>query len=839
ELARVLAEVRPRSSQVPFFSTVEGEWLDTTELDATYWYRNLRQTVRFQTAIETLAEQEYAAFVEVSSHPVLTVSVQEVLEGAARTAVPAVAGTLRRDDGGLDRFLTSVAELWVQGVDVDWTRAFEGTGASRVDLPTYAFQRRRYWLRIGAAATGDMASVGLLPAEHPLLGAAVELPDTDGIVFTGRLSAHGHSWLAVAEEPATALLPGTAFVELAVRAGDEVGCAVVEELTARTPLALPARGGVQLRVTVAEPDGAGRRTFSVHARPEDAGPDAPWTCHASGVLAAGEGAAAGRDLVAWPPAGAVAVETGCLDGLDGLDGLWKGVDGEVFAEVSLAEEQQAEAARYGLHPALLDAALDAARYAAGTGPLGLPSAWRGVALHASGASVLRVRISGAGEPGTFSVALADATGAAVASVDELTLTRLDTEALPHRDGKTARAVTRGRPVRRAAASAGGAEGPAVVRRLAGLGQTERIGVLSDLVRAETAAVLGLADPGTVNLHRGFFEQGFNSLMSVDLRNRLSAATGLRLPTAFLFEHTKPTAAVAYLQRELSGGGGSGGSGTGGIEAMFRQAYATGKFTAGNDLIMAASNFRDAFDAASAAEHLPEPVRMAVGEARPGLFCLPAVVATAGPQQYTRFAEHFRGRRDVTVLPQPGFLHGEHVPADMGALAELHTQALRRAAGDEPFVLLGHSAGGHIAQAVTEHLESLGTPPAALVLLDVPWPEDDETNLDVAVSALGVVFDREEKLGGGIMNDTRLTAMGGYHRILGQWQPEPIKTPTLLVRATEPVPAPSGAPEDARMLNVEWKLNHAAREVPGDHFTIVEQHAENTASVVEKWLEEIG
>jgi thioesterase domain-containing protein len=192
-----------------------------------------------------------------------------------------------------------------------------------------------------------------------------------------------------------------------------------------------------------------------------------------------------------------------------------------------------------------------------------------------------------------------------------------------------------------------------------------------------------------------------------------------------------------------------------------------------------------------------------------------------------------------VLPQPGFLYGENVPADMGALAELHAQSLRRAAGDEPFVLLGHSAGGHIAQAVTEHLESLGTPPAALVLLDVPWPEDDETNLDVAVSALGVVFDREAKLGGGIMNDTRLTAMGGYHRILGQWQPEPIKTPTLLVRATEPVPAPSGAPEDARMLNVEWKLSHTAREVPGDHFTIVEQHAENTASVVEKWLEEIG
>jgi pimeloyl-ACP methyl ester carboxylesterase len=194
---------------------------------------------------------------------------------------------------------------------------------------------------------------------------------------------------------------------------------------------------------------------------------------------------------------------------------------------------------------------------------------------------------------------------------------------------------------------------------------------------------------------------------------------------------------------------------------------------------------------------------------------------------------------VTVLPQPGFLHGENMPADLAALTALHAAQLSRVAGDEPFVLLGHSAGGHVAHAVTEYLESLGTPPSALVLLDAPWPDDDEVNLEVAVAGLGVVFDREEKLGGGIMNDNRLTAMGGYHRILGEWHPQPVETPTLMVRATEPVPGPSGAPEDARMLHVDWKLPHTAIEVPGDHFTIAEEHAESTASVVDKWLEGIG
>ncbi|MFI2646034.1 type I polyketide synthase, partial [Streptomyces sp. NPDC018610] len=140
ELARVLAEVRPQPSGIPFFSTVTGDWADTTALDAGYWYRNLRRTVRFEESVRALAAQDHAVFVEVSAHPVLAMGIQDTVEEAV------VTGTLRREDGGLDRFLTSAGELWTRGVDVDWSQAFAGTGAHHTDLPTYPFQQRRYWL---------------------------------------------------------------------------------------------------------------------------------------------------------------------------------------------------------------------------------------------------------------------------------------------------------------------------------------------------------------------------------------------------------------------------------------------------------------------------------------------------------------------------------------------------------------------------------------------------------------------------------------------------------------------------------------------------------------------
>ncbi|MCQ6253207.1 type I polyketide synthase, partial [Streptomyces malaysiensis] len=184
ELLRELGGIGPRPSSVPFYSTVTGGVLDTTALDAGYWYRNLRQTVRFDETVGALLSDGFQVFVEASAHPVLTMGVEQTAEDQG-TQVTAV-GSLRRDEGGLDRFLTSVAEAYVGGASVDWSTVFQGTGARQVDLPTYAFQHQHYWIKTPSPAVGDVTSAGLGSADHPLLGAVVGLAGVDGVLLTGR-----------------------------------------------------------------------------------------------------------------------------------------------------------------------------------------------------------------------------------------------------------------------------------------------------------------------------------------------------------------------------------------------------------------------------------------------------------------------------------------------------------------------------------------------------------------------------------------------------------------------------------------------------------------------------
>ncbi|WP_346241299.1 type I polyketide synthase, partial [Streptomyces malaysiensis] len=247
ELRQMLAGIGPRSSSVPFYSTVTGGVLDTAGLDAGYWYRNLRQTVRFDETVGALLSDGFQVFVEASAHPVLTVGVEQTAEehGSRVTAV----GSLRRDEGGLDRFLTSVAEAYVGGASVDWSTVFQGTGARQVDLPTYAFQHQHYWIKTPSPAVGDVTSAGLGSADHPLLGAVVGLAGVDGVLLTGRLSLVSHGWLADHVVWGVVVVPGAALVELVLRAGDGVGCGWLEELTLEVPLVVPERGGVQVQLS--------------------------------------------------------------------------------------------------------------------------------------------------------------------------------------------------------------------------------------------------------------------------------------------------------------------------------------------------------------------------------------------------------------------------------------------------------------------------------------------------------------------------------------------------------------------------------------------------------------
>ncbi|MFI0899301.1 SDR family NAD(P)-dependent oxidoreductase [Streptomyces sp. NPDC020983] len=415
ELLDVLGGIEPRSSDVPLVSTVTGEVIDTAVMDAGYWFENLRRPVRFDKALSALLAGGHRAFVEVSPHPVLLGAVVQAAEAAGVEGVTAV-GTLRRDEGGRDQLLRNAAELFTAGVDVDWSSWV--SGGRLVDLPTFAFERRRFWLSAGRSPV-DAAGLGLDPADHPLLHAAVPLADRGDIVLTGRISLDTQPWLADHAVFGAALLPGTAFVELALHAGGQAGCEVVEELTLERPLLLAEGAAVVVQVSVGAPDASGRRSLTVHSRPHDAGSD--WVRHAAGVVAPGTSLPQERLDIAWPPSGAQPVPGAevyeRLAGLGygygpvfrGLREMWR-VGEELFAEVRLPVEPGG----FGVHPALLDAAL----HPLPTDDLRVPFSWSGVRLHAVGATVLRVRLT-PGADGVVRVAAFDGAGRPVVTVDEL------------------------------------------------------------------------------------------------------------------------------------------------------------------------------------------------------------------------------------------------------------------------------------------------------------------------------------------------------------------------------------------------------------------------------------
>nr|AXL06222.1 beta-ketoacyl synthase [uncultured bacterium] len=357
-LAEALAGIEAQAPSLPFFSTLTGDWITGAGVvDGGYWYRNLRNQVGFGPAVAELIGSGHRVFVEVSAHPVLLQPISEHTDVV-------VAGSLRRDDGGPRRLLTSMAELFVRGVDVDWATLVP---PARVDLPTYAFDHRHYWLRYVETAT-DAA------------GPVVRLPQTGGLVFTSRWSLKSQPWLADHILDDVVLVPAAALVELAIRAGDEAGTPVLDELVIETPLVAPERGAIRVQVTVSGPDDTGARTLQVHSQPDDATDE--WTRHATGTLSATPSA--------WPPPGTR------------QDG------DESFADVSLPED--ADAGAFGIHPALLAAALP------GEDGLTQPMEWRGVTLHATGASALRVRLGPGG-----SLEAADGAGNLVVTAKEVVL----------------------------------------------------------------------------------------------------------------------------------------------------------------------------------------------------------------------------------------------------------------------------------------------------------------------------------------------------------------------------------------------------------------------------------
>ncbi|MDM4723012.1 SDR family NAD(P)-dependent oxidoreductase [Micromonospora sp. WMMA1363] len=387
-LAESLAGVDAQAPAVPFFSCATGEWIrDAGVVDGGYWYRNLRNQVRFGPAVTHLIGQRYGVFLEISAHPVL---VQPISEIGPDTDV-VVTGTLRRDDGGPRRLLTSMAELFVRGVAVDWSGMLPPR-SGWVDLPTYAFDHRHYWLPPAESAT-DATSLGQVATDHPLLGAVVGSPRSAGFAATSRWSVRSHPWLADHLVADAVLVPNAALVEVAIRLGDLAATPVVDELTVDVPVVLPARGGRDVQAIVGEPDETRRRPVEIFSRAAETALDAAWTRHAHGTLAP-----AASPSTRPEPGAAIEI----------------GLDGAALRDAD----------RYGMHPALLDAA---ARTVIPDGTL--PSRWTGVTLLASGAAALRVRPGPTSQRGT-GLTLTDATGQPVMTVDAV----LGTPASPDQAG---------------------------------------------------------------------------------------------------------------------------------------------------------------------------------------------------------------------------------------------------------------------------------------------------------------------------------------------------------------------------------------------------------------------
>ncbi|MET7718892.1 type I polyketide synthase, partial [Streptomyces sp. NPDC005407] len=436
EFRTVAESVTYEQPRIPVVSNVTGE-LATELASPEYWVRHVRDAVRFADGVRWLEEHEVSRFLEIGPDGTLTAMAQGCVDGPGHLLVP----TQRKNRPEAAGLLTALAQTFTDGVPLTWEAAFAGLGARRVGLPTYAFQRHRYWPKPPVMPAGDISSAGLSSADHPLLGAAVEVAGSDAFLFTGRLSLRTHPWLADHAVTGTVLFPGTGFLELAVRAADEVGCDRVDEFTIAAPLVLPERGAVQLQLAVEPPDESGRRTLNLYSRPENDLTEQPWVLHASGAVSTGAAADQDEpyDFAVWPPRDADAAsvddfydrfaEAGFAYGpvFRGLKAVWQRGD-EIFAEVGLPEEHDGLAGAFGLHPALLDSALHAMMFVSmeDVGRGRLPFSWNGVSLKAAGATALRVRLVQAG-PESVSLELADPTGGSVASIESLTLRQVSGE----------------------------------------------------------------------------------------------------------------------------------------------------------------------------------------------------------------------------------------------------------------------------------------------------------------------------------------------------------------------------------------------------------------------------
>jgi NAD(P)-dependent dehydrogenase (short-subunit alcohol dehydrogenase family)/thioesterase domain-containing protein/acyl carrier protein len=374
-------------------------------------------------------------------------------------------------------------------------------------------------------------------------------------------------------------------------------------------------------------------------------------------------------------------------------------------------------------------------------------------------------------------------------------------------------------------------------RQSGGGDEDRHRAIVDEIAVQIATALGYESPDSIQMDLSFLELGFDSLVSLELRKRLQSVTGLPLPSTIMFDHPTPAALVDHLEGLLNGNGSgrpiaaaqpaaNGQPGAGTVTAMFRRAHQLGKLADGVVLAEAAARLRPRFGLSHADDRAPAVIPLATGEAEPIVFCIPSLVATSGPHEYARFAKSFRQRRDIVAVPVPGFGSDELLPSTLDAVVTAQTTAIRRYADGRPVAILGYSTGGLLAHAVASECAREGITPSAVVLID-------SYTMDTMWRVTDPVFDRMLAAEGSrseITEDT-LMAMGTYLGMLATWAPTQAVAPTLLVKASDPMP---GVVDDGDWT-ATWTAHHTTVEVPGSHLTMLEEHADSTARAIEEWL----
>ncbi len=379
-----------------------------------------------------------------------------------------------------------------------------------------------------------------------------------------------------------------------------------------------------------------------------------------------------------------------------------------------------------------------------------------------------------------------------------------------------------------------AGGRQLARSVAESSEGEREQIVLDAVRTQIAVVLGHDSAEEIDPRQPLLELGFDSVTALELRNRMRVATGLELPATLLFEHPTPAALAARLLHGLAhpqdaGEQPDGADSSGTLVALMREAGGRGELGEFMEMLSAAARFRPTFEARSDPHEAPRSVRLAAGTGRPGLVCVPTVLATAGAHQYAKFAHSFRDERDVAVLTLPGFADGERLPASVRDVAAVHAEAIGELALDAPPVLVGYSAGGVLAYALAGYLQSIGCPPAGVVLIDT-LSLAHEAVAEVLGNVVWGMLSREDVRVP--VSDAGLTAMAAYGELLAGWEPVEVAAPTLALRASALTPDVFTELAWA----TAWGLAGETVEVPGNHVALMEENVDSTAQAVKEWLD---